>query len=573
MVTFVCVNAGNYLGRGADYVNILFNSIARNLPDKHKYVCFTDTPEGINPEIEIRALPGDLKGWWNKLYLFKRGLFNENERIIYFDLDTVIVGALDDIIKYRGDFAILRDFYRSDDSKLNCLQSSVMAWRADSYASIIWFEYERAGQPQDLEGGDQEFIEKSYPLHNTDILQELYPQSFVSYKTHCRDIFPKSSKVVCFHGQPRPHEVTDGWVPRVWKLDGGTALEMTQVMNVSDSDLIENIKSALKLPYPRVNQIPAHDGHAVIVGGGPSLNDHIDEIRWRKQQGQIVFATNNTLSKVEADYHVMLDARKENAAFVPYNMKCLYASQCHPNVFERSKNNGNAITIWHSMIDGIQEVVCEDSCFIGAGLSSVGLKAMALAYTMGYRKIHIYGLDSSYRDGEHHAYKQPLNDNERILDVECNGTIYTTAAWMATQAEEFKSIAGLLVNAGCTLTVHGDGLIPDIARNMVFGLPAAQLRANAILSRLPEGAITGAEIGVFTGDLSQRLLSRDNLTLYMVDSWATSAPDSEYAKSEDFHASLTESEQEGFYLHTVGAAKTYGDKAKIIRKFSIEAMC
>ena len=33
-----------------------------------------------------------------------------------------------------------------------------------------------------------------------------------------------------------------------------------------------------------------HDGHAVIVGGGPSLKDDIEEVRQRQLHGQIIFS-------------------------------------------------------------------------------------------------------------------------------------------------------------------------------------------------------------------------------------------------------------------------------------------
>jgi hypothetical protein len=86
-------------------------------------------------------LPDGLSGWWNKLYLFKDGLFPEGDRILYLDLDTVITGSLDDIIQYKGTFAILRDFYRPEG-----LQSSVMAWEAGRLTEL-WSEYERFGRP------------------------------------------------------------------------------------------------------------------------------------------------------------------------------------------------------------------------------------------------------------------------------------------------------------------------------------------------------------------------------------------------------------------------------------------
>lgn len=44
-------------------------------------------------------------------------------------------------------------------------------------------------------------------------------------------------------------------------------------------------------------------------------------------------------------------------------------------------------------------------------------------------------------------------------------------------------------------------------------------RAVQVLSRLPSGAVIGAEIGIWKGTMSARLLARPDLTLYMVDNW------------------------------------------------------
>lgn len=47
----------------------------------------------------------------------------------------------------------------------------------------------------------------------------------------------------------------------------------------------------------------------------------------------------------------------------------------------------------------------------------------------------------------------------------------------------------------------------------------ASARAKEILSRLPSGPVVGAEIGIWRGRLSWLLLSRPDLTLFMVDNW------------------------------------------------------
>lgn len=44
-------------------------------------------------------------------------------------------------------------------------------------------------------------------------------------------------------------------------------------------------------------------------------------------------------------------------------------------------------------------------------------------------------------------------------------------------------------------------------------------RSTEILNRLPAGHVVGAEIGVFSGATSAKLLAREDLTLFMVDTW------------------------------------------------------
>lgn len=45
-----------------------------------------------------------------------------------------------------------------------------------------------------------------------------------------------------------------------------------------------------------------------------------------------------------------------------------------------------------------------------------------------------------------------------------------------------------------------------------------RMRWNCLLERLPSGPIVGAEVGVLYGEMSAKLLERNDLTLYMVDS-------------------------------------------------------
>lgn len=471
MLQIVCVNAGNYCGRGKEYVEILYDMVRRNISQnvEGKFVCFTDDKEPYTDGIEKRPLSGGLNGWWNKIYLFKEGLFPVGDRIIYFDLDTVIVGGLDDLLRYRGSFAILRDVYRPQG-----LQSSVMAWESGKVPDIFatWCDL---GRPI-LEGGDQIWIEK-YLAQQADIFQELYPGQFRSYKQECSYDIPRGTRVVFFHGHPRPHECGDGWIEYIWKIGGGTTMELEMLGNTSNEVMTANVHNALSLPYENlVDQymIP-HDDHLVIVGGGPSLTENIDEIRRRQEEGQVVWALNNTFKflterEIYPDAHILLDARLENIDFVPDKTKAtlLYSYQCHPDLLAKAGVASERVVLWCPLIPGILECLEEykrKAALVGVG-STVGMKALGLAQLFGFQHIHLYGYDSSYRGTENHAYPQNANKNERIIEVIVNDEKFNCAPWMARQVQEFRECIGNFIKKDIDFTVHGSGLLPYVAQLM-----------------------------------------------------------------------------------------------------------
>ena len=217
MLSVVCINAGNYLGLGHTYTNNLRRAVSRNLTLDHRFVCFTDAAkEGYIHGIEVRPLPGKehpISGWWHKVALFKAGVFEDGERIVFLDLDSVITGSLDDIASYDGEFAMLQDvMFRG------LRASGVMAWRG-GFGSFLWDDYVAAGYPQNIQhpgynfGGDGAWIGRN--VDGIDLLQDLYPNQIASYKM-TGGILAPYTRIVAFHGVPRPHEVTTGWVPKLW---------------------------------------------------------------------------------------------------------------------------------------------------------------------------------------------------------------------------------------------------------------------------------------------------------------------------------------------------------------------
>jgi hypothetical protein len=87
---------------------------------------------------------------------------------------------------------------------------------------------------------------------------------------------------------------------------------------------------------------------------------------------------------------------------------------------------------------------------------------------------------------------------------------------------------------------RGDRTIP-VAPHERLTVNGRYGRVDALLRRLPDGPIIGAEVGVWRGDMSAQLLrARPDLWLYMVDSWLPQlAQPVSYRQTRDSHAALS----------------------------------
>ena len=104
-------------------------------------------------------------------------------------------------------------------------------------------------------------------------------------------------------------------------------------------------------------------------------------------------------------------------------------------------------------------------------------------------------------------------------------------------------------------------------------MSAEAIRARAILQRL-NGApsLMGAEIGVFTGVLSAKLLRHPGMFLYMVDSWLPEHQQTEERrKSVDFHAHLSVAEQQRAYWLSMVNTEFAENRRKVLMMDSLEA--
>lgn len=247
-------------------------------------------------------------------------------------------------------------------------------------------------------------------------------------------------------------------------------IPLAVIQNTADEELEANIRANSARPDLRwVAEQKAHDRPAVMVGGGPSAADYIDDIRERKAQGAFVFAMNAASGwlqrhGIRPDAQVICDAKAETASLVdPYAEAHYFASQ----VNEATMRAVARPWLWHLGGDAIEAFFpparkARGGYVLLGGGASVGNSALCLAYALGFRELHLFGYDSSHRDGESHAYRQAMNDWIPTIEVEWAGRTFVSSVAMKAQAEKFQLTARQLQQLGCTLHVHGDGLLPHM---------------------------------------------------------------------------------------------------------------
>lgn len=187
MITVACV-----LRSGGCYDAV---DVAHLCETDSRFVCLTDM------SVPCRAVPlrHDWPGWWAKIELFNPDLIRGD--ILYFDLDTMFTGPIDDFMTMREP-TILRDFYR-----LNGLQSSMM-FIPHAAKREIWeaFTTDPIGNmSRHKVDGDQGFLEEHW-IDKAIRWQDVFPGKIVSYKVHGKT---PDARVVIFHGRPKPRDI--GW--------------------------------------------------------------------------------------------------------------------------------------------------------------------------------------------------------------------------------------------------------------------------------------------------------------------------------------------------------------------------
>jgi hypothetical protein len=221
-INVVCLKWGNKYD--ATYVNRLYSMVKRNLTIPFDFYCITEDDTGIDKNIKIKPIPNlALEGWWFKLTFFQKDAYNLKGRILFLDLDVVIVNNIDEICLTESSFSAVKEWNDS-----GYVQSTVFTLDINQHTYVYDNFITNHQSITKRLAGDQDWISES--IDKTKML--FFPADWVvSYKWHCNSkgfkllgnlgkllglwfafgeaVLPKNAKIVAFHGKPDPEDVMD----------------------------------------------------------------------------------------------------------------------------------------------------------------------------------------------------------------------------------------------------------------------------------------------------------------------------------------------------------------------------
>ncbi len=226
-VNVICMKWGNKYS--PEYVNKLYHMVKRNLSKKFRFVCFTDDKDGIIPEVEIQDIPKiylpeiHKDSPWRKLLVFSKNFGGLSGKTMFLDLDVVIVDKIDCFFDFSGDdFTIIENWTQKGRGIGN---SSVYVLEMNKYNDV--FDNFVGNEDKIVNQYDNEQIYLSKFIGNIKYWPEEWCKSF---KCHClpggpfgllnwfkAPILPKGSKIIVFHGNPKPEDAIIGRWPGSWR--------------------------------------------------------------------------------------------------------------------------------------------------------------------------------------------------------------------------------------------------------------------------------------------------------------------------------------------------------------------
>lgn len=267
---------------------------------------------------------------------------------------------------------------------------------------------------------------------------------------------------------------------RLERINTVTATDITVFINNTRKTIAKRLPRLQHLP--EFNKPKGKDKKIALVGGGPSLKNHLNELREFKTiiacgsvndylMDQGIIPTYTTIcdpDPISANYLTKTDSET----------RYLVASCCDDKVFEALKDR--QIIMWHCHSPeqeiAVRELDKDFGQYIAiCGGCTVGLRSISIAILLGYYNIHFFGFDSCMEGEAHHSYGFSTKEEDELIgtvhkiklgnvagDAPAEGDkLYHCIGYQMAQAEHFREFYENF-HSSFEPTFHGTGLLPDL---------------------------------------------------------------------------------------------------------------
>jgi len=220
---------------------------------------------------------------------------------------------------------------------------------------------------------------------------------------------------------------------------------------VPHDEMLRHVAHAHALGLPVIEESEAHGRPLAIVGGGPSVSHHLDEISefsdiWAIN-GACRFLRENGIDStlISVDPCDFLAPRVSGAR------RAILASRCHPDTFACLSDADVRIFDLVNDVPGGHIVS-----------TATAMVAFSVAPFMGYRRIVFYGCEGSYTDRTH-AYMDEAELQDGRFTVECGGECFDTAPDLYMLTTQMADLIRLTVPGA--YTDRSGGLLRALIRS------------------------------------------------------------------------------------------------------------
>lgn len=238
MITVACVWVQGNVPYSVDYVTRLCSMVARHFDQEFEFAVLTDQPSDadavlkgmaymltdrrICPRIVAIPSPAPLAGWWSKLELFNPA-HALGARVLYLDLDSLIVADLAPIVDFPADFALCPpggDFRPVNYRTVRRFNSSVMVFNPGLAYEHLFEDFPAVSRAARREGlpplwGDQDWLGEQLQASAATMPGEWFPRFSQLLITppleNPIEVVARAGARVVLAKKPKPHVAAAQW--------------------------------------------------------------------------------------------------------------------------------------------------------------------------------------------------------------------------------------------------------------------------------------------------------------------------------------------------------------------------